>query len=429
MSMPPPHGAGLPMPVGMMPGMPPMGYPPMGMPMPGTPEANAFFASQMPGGGIGMPPMGGDPFMGMGCPGIMPPMGPPQPGPSKADAELGMQDAAEMLHNAAMVIKRRRCLVAVDEVPGFVRTVYTLLRVCDPDIIGWNEKGTQIVIKESERFAAEICPKFFRHRNFNSFTRLLNMYQFHKVPSVSRDSKDVCFEHPHFQRGRNDLLPLVQRKGAQTMRDEMIARELWERTALGRAPPGHAATLEASLAPIHGAGAPHGLSPDAEHHPGHWMRRMADLEAVVKDLKAENETLKALEAERESLKAQVATQENLITVLQAAQAPFNPAPMPAFPGMPAFDASGAPPTADGAPPMTLDGLPPGMPPPPPELQEAFSQMGGPMMMMMSMMTGAMQQGIAAAADAPAPAPAENALDFDEVAAEVAPPPAKRARSE
>ena len=114
-------------------------------------------------------------------------------------------------------------MVAVDEVPGFVRTVYTLLRVCDDSIIGWSEDGTQILIKEPDRFAAEVCPKFFRHRNFNSFTRLLNMYQFHKVPSVQRDSKDVCFEHPHFQRGRDDLLPLVQRKGAQSMRDELMA--------------------------------------------------------------------------------------------------------------------------------------------------------------------------------------------------------------
>ena len=134
-----------------------------------------------------------------------------------------MKDAAAALQSAAQLSKRRRCMVAVDEVPGFVRTVYTLLRVCDDSIIGWSEDGTQILIKEPDRFAAEVCPKFFRHRNFNSFTRLLNMYQFHKVPSVQRDSKDVCFEHPHFQRGRDDLLPLVQRKGAQSMRDELMA--------------------------------------------------------------------------------------------------------------------------------------------------------------------------------------------------------------
>ena len=69
-------------------------------------------------------------------------------------------------------------MVAVDEVPGFVRTVYTLLRVCDDSIIGWSEDGTQILIKEPDRFAAEVCPKFFRHRNFNSFTRSVTQRDF-----------------------------------------------------------------------------------------------------------------------------------------------------------------------------------------------------------------------------------------------------------
>ena len=144
------------------------------------------------------------------------------------DPEQGMREAAEMLNSAALAMKRRRCLVSADEVPGFVRTVYTLLGVCNREIIAWSEEGTQIVIRDSERFASEVCPKFFRHRNFNSFTRLLNMYQFHKVPT-SRDSKEVCFEHTHFRRGREDLLPFVQRKGAQIMRDELISRELYER--------------------------------------------------------------------------------------------------------------------------------------------------------------------------------------------------------
>ncbi|KAJ1455895.1 HSF-type DNA-binding-domain-containing protein, partial [Pelagophyceae sp. CCMP2097] len=122
------------------------------------------------------------------------------------------REAAAALHDAAVVLKRRRCAVAVDEVPGFVRTVFTLLRVCDPDVISWSPNGAQIVIRDSDRFASEVCPKFFRHRNLHSFTRLLNMYQFHKVPTTQRDSKDVSFEHPHFQRGRDDLLSLVQRK-------------------------------------------------------------------------------------------------------------------------------------------------------------------------------------------------------------------------
>ena len=79
-------------------------------------------------------------------------------------------------------LKRKRVAPpADDEISGFVRSVYTLLRVCDVEIAGWSSDGAQVVIFDPARFASELCPKFFRHRNFQSFTRLLNMYQFHKV--------------------------------------------------------------------------------------------------------------------------------------------------------------------------------------------------------------------------------------------------------
>ncbi|KAJ8608090.1 hypothetical protein CTAYLR_009634 [Chrysophaeum taylorii] len=233
--------------------------------------------------------------------------------PKEKDTEKSMNEAAEMLNNAALALKRRRCLVAVDEVPGFVRTVYTLLNVCDPEIISWSDDGTKIVIKSSDRFAREICPKFFRHRNFNSFTRLLNMYQFHKVPSSRRESKDVCFEHPHFQRGREDLLPLVQRKGAQLMREELVARELLEHSALGAV-----AALESALQPLH----PHHEAPACAADSNGWMHRMSDLEAQVRVLKAENDRLKQLEAERDALKHQLKSQADLIAALQAQSTVF-----------------------------------------------------------------------------------------------------------
>lgn len=102
---------------------------------------------------------------------------------------------------------------APEELAGFVRTLFTLLRVCDPEIISWSHDGKSIVVRDPQRFAAQVCPKFFRHRNFNSFTRLLNMYQFHKVPSTGRD-KSVTFSHVHFQRDREGELHKIHRKGA-----------------------------------------------------------------------------------------------------------------------------------------------------------------------------------------------------------------------
>ena len=63
-----------------------------------------------------------------------------------------------------------------EEAAGFIRSLFTLLRVCAPDVVGWSSAGDELCVRDPRRFAAEICPKFFRHSNFNSFTRLLNMF-------------------------------------------------------------------------------------------------------------------------------------------------------------------------------------------------------------------------------------------------------------
>ena len=313
--------------------------------------------------------------------------------PAPKDPERSMKDAAAALQSAAQLSKRRRCMVAVDEVPGFVRTVHTLLRVCDDSIIGWSEDGTQILIKEPDRFAAEVCPKFFRHRNFNSFTRLLNMYQFHKVPSVQRDSKNVCFEHPHFQRNRDDLLPLVQRKGAQTMRDELVAREMFQRPQF----PG-----------VGDAG------------PSQWTRRMAELESDVRALKAENDRLKRLEGEREALKCRVRVQDDLISILQSSQG--NRA---ALVGLPAPPGPASVPGFEAARQL-------GLPAPPVALQEFIAQLGsGPLVSVMSMMAGALQEGLQRAeAEAAAPSDADAATFLRGIARHApAPVPVKAEEAE
>ena len=69
--------------------------------------------------------------------------------------------------------------------------------------------GREFAIKEIDEFQEHILPKFFRHRNINSFIRQLNMYGFHK--SRKDPSKNI-FSHPFFLRSQPHLLPLVRRK-------------------------------------------------------------------------------------------------------------------------------------------------------------------------------------------------------------------------
>lgn len=64
-------------------------------------------------------------------------------------------------------------------------------------IASWNEDGTYFTILDVERFEQQILPIYFRHRNFSSFVRQLNMYDFHKIRN--EQNKNI-FEHREFRR-------------------------------------------------------------------------------------------------------------------------------------------------------------------------------------------------------------------------------------
>jgi hypothetical protein len=85
------------------------------------------------------------------------------------------------------------------------------------------------VVKDPERFAAEVIPEYFKHNNFASFVRQLNFYGFRKIKSdpirikdaeTSEESKFWKFRHEHFQRGRADLLSRIRKSGHNEIADK-----------------------------------------------------------------------------------------------------------------------------------------------------------------------------------------------------------------
>ena len=62
------------------------------------------------------------------------------------------------------------------------------------DTSEWNEEGDAFIIKNIAKLTDEIFPQHFKHNNFLSFVRQLNMYGFHKVVS-STETEGQVFKH------------------------------------------------------------------------------------------------------------------------------------------------------------------------------------------------------------------------------------------
>ncbi|KAF9528903.1 HSF-type DNA-binding-domain-containing protein [Crepidotus variabilis] len=96
--------------------------------------------------------------------------------------------------------------------------------ISDPksaQFIAWTELGTSFVVQNVGEFSRSILGSHFKHNNFSSFVRQLNMYGFHKInrtPRAQRTSTDAQtweFSHHKFLRGRPDLLDEIKRKALE----------------------------------------------------------------------------------------------------------------------------------------------------------------------------------------------------------------------
>ncbi|EJF58107.1 hypothetical protein DICSQDRAFT_139749 [Dichomitus squalens LYAD-421 SS1] len=105
---------------------------------------------------------------------------------------------------------------------NFVTKLYQMIN--DPkssQFINWTEHGTSFVVSNVGEFSRTILGSHFKHNNFSSFVRQLNMYGFHKInrtPRAQRTSAEVQtweFSHHKFLRGRPDLLEEIKRKALE----------------------------------------------------------------------------------------------------------------------------------------------------------------------------------------------------------------------
>ncbi|CAO3614388.1 unnamed protein product [Cunninghamella blakesleeana] len=113
-------------------------------------------------------------------------------------------------------------------VSTFIQKLYSMLEDnAHQTLIIWNPSGQSFSVYNAKAFSNEVLPSHFKHSNFSSFVRLLNMYGFHKInksPRGQRSSEKEIWEfsHPKFIKGHPELLKDIKRKA---MDSELMRRE------------------------------------------------------------------------------------------------------------------------------------------------------------------------------------------------------------
>ena len=104
------------------------------------------------------------------------------------------------------------------EYPNFLLKLYQILEnESYKNIIHWTEDGKYFIISNLHDFTEQILPHYYKHNNYSSFIRQLNMYDFHKKKSGQNEH---VFHHENFIRNRKDLLKLIKRKSKEIKKGE-----------------------------------------------------------------------------------------------------------------------------------------------------------------------------------------------------------------
>ncbi|KAL4864526.1 hypothetical protein BDV12DRAFT_10930 [Aspergillus spectabilis] len=142
----------------------------------------------------------------------------PDQGPGSES--VGWSESLDELYQRALTAKRE-AQAKRKQIPPFVQKLSSFLDESkNTELIRWSDDGNSFIVLDEDEFAKTLIPELFKHNNYASFVRQLNMYGFHKKVGLSDNSMRASerknkspseYANPYFKRGHPDLLWLIQK--------------------------------------------------------------------------------------------------------------------------------------------------------------------------------------------------------------------------
>ena len=111
------------------------------------------------------------------------------------------------------MIGKKRQLKKIEKTETFLLKLFEIMKNKSyNNIINWNEDGTCIIIKDINLLSKKILPKYYKHDNYSSFVRQLNMYNFHKLRTSKKKTEQVFKNEKFNNKITIDNIKKIKRK-------------------------------------------------------------------------------------------------------------------------------------------------------------------------------------------------------------------------
>jgi len=97
-----------------------------------------------------------------------------------------------------------------DNFPAKAYLLITYLTETEPSVSSFSSDGTSFEIYDQSIFAQKYLPQYFKHSNYGSFVRQLNLYGF-TSSRLKRNNDIVVWTHEFFRQDRKDLVKEIKR--------------------------------------------------------------------------------------------------------------------------------------------------------------------------------------------------------------------------